>query len=171
LKHVAIGRGTQNYSCRANETAAPVALGAVATLYNASCVASIYPDLLSMLPNVALQFELTDIDQATLSLSNLAISGHHYFSNLTTPIFNLKTTAMDLGFATCAKNNSVAAPAGEPTGQDDEGFGAVTWLKLLTRAGATGNLKEVYRVNTAGGKPPTTCAGMPTTFEVEYAAE
>jgi len=78
---------------------------------------------------------------------------------------------MDLGFAPCAKNNSVAAPAGEPTGQDDEGLGAVTWLKLLTRVGATGNLKEVYRVNTAGGKPPPTCAGMPTTFEVDYAAE
>jgi hypothetical protein len=124
-----------------------------------------------MLPNVALQFELTDNDQATLPPSDLAISGHHYFSNLTTPIFDLKTTAMDLGFAPCAKNNSVAAPAGEPTGQDDEGLGAVTWLKLLTRVGATGNLKEVYRVNTAGGKPPPTCAGMPTTFEVDYAAE
>ena len=78
---------------------------------------------------------------------------------------------MDLGFAPCAKNNSEPAPAGAAMGQDDEGFGAVAWLKLLTRDGATGNLKEVYRVNTAGGKPPTTCAGMPATFEAEYAAE
>jgi hypothetical protein len=171
LKHVAIGRGTQNYSCKANERSAPVALGATATLYNASCVASTNPNLLSILPKVALQSELTDSNQATLSPSNLAISGHHYFSNLTTPIFDLKTAAMDLGFAPCAKNASVAAPAGAPPGQDDEGFGAVAWLKLLARDGATGNLKEVYRVNTAGGKPPPTCAGMPGTFEVEYAAE
>jgi hypothetical protein len=78
---------------------------------------------------------------------------------------------MDLGFAPCAKNNSEPAPASAVMGQDNEGFGAVAWLKLLTRDGATGNLKEVYRVNTAGGKPPTTCAGMPATFEVEYAAE
>lgn len=45
------------------------------------------------------------------------------------------------------------------------------WLKLTARSGATGNLEEVYRVNTAGGNPPATCAGMPATFEVQYAAE
>jgi hypothetical protein len=171
LVHVAVGRGTQNYSCTANATAAPVALGAIATLYNASCVASTYPDLLAQLPNVALQFNLTSPDQASLSPSNLAISGHHYFSNSTTPAFNLDTTAMQLGIAPCAKNNSVAAPADASVGQDYTGFGAVPWLKLITRDGATGNLEEVYRLNTAGGNPPATCAGMPTTFEVQYAAE
>lgn len=171
LKHVAIGRGTQNYSCTANATAAPVSIGALATLYNATCIASTYPDLLEQLPNVALQFNLTSADQATLSPSNLAISGHHYFSNTTTPTFDLDTTAMQLGFAPCSKNNTVAAPAGSSVGQGDVGFGAVAWLKLVARVGATGNLQEIYRVNTAGGNPPATCAGMPATFEVEYAAE
>ncbi|KAG0651862.1 hypothetical protein D0Z07_1298 [Hyphodiscus hymeniophilus] len=171
LKHVAIGRGTQNYSCGANQTAAPVALGALATLYNASCVASTYPTLLAMLPNVALQFNLTTTNQATLSPSNLAISGHHYFSNASTPTFNLDTPSLDLGFAPCSKNASVSAPAGAPVGQDNKGNGAVAWLKLLTIDGATGGLEEIYRVNTAGGNPPATCAGMPATFEVQYAAE
>ncbi len=60
LKHVAIGRGVQNYTCDlANATAVPVSIGAVATLFNASCVAGTYPDLLNMLPRVALQFNLT----------------------------------------------------------------------------------------------------------------
>ena len=171
MKHVGIGRGTQNYSCTANATAAPVSLGAVATLYNATCIASTYPDLLAQLPNVALQFNLTSADQATLSPSNLAISGHHYFSNSTTPTFDLNTASMQLGFAPCSKNNTVPAPAGASVGQGDVGFGAVAWLKLVTRVGATGNLEEIYRVNTAGGNPPATCAGMPATFEVEYAAE
>jgi hypothetical protein len=171
LKHVAIGRGTQNYTCGTNATAAPTAVGALATLYNATCVASTYPDLLEALPNVALQFNLTTANQASLSPSNLLISGHHYFSNLTTPSFNLDTTAMNLGFAPCAKNSSVPAPAGAPVGQGGTGYGAVAWLKLLTRDGATGNLEEVYRVNTAGGNPPATCAGMPAAFEVQYAAE
>lgn len=172
LKHVAIGRGTQNYSCSANnETAAPFAVGAVATLYNASCVASTYPDLLTILPNVALQFNLSNANQATLSPSNLAISGHHYFSNTTTPVFNLDTTTMDLGIAPCSKNASTPAPAAASVGQENDGFGAVPWLKLLTRDGATGNLEEVFRINTAGGNPPATCAGMPATFEVQYAAE
>jgi hypothetical protein len=171
LKHVAIGRGTQNYSCGTNETAAPVALGALATLYNASCIASTYPDLLALLPNVALQFNLTTANQSTLSPSNLAISGHHYFTNASTPTFDLDTTSMDLGFAPCLKNNTVPAPAGAPVGQDDKGFGAVPWLKLITRDGATGDLEEIYRVNTAGGSAPATCAGMSATFEVQYAAE
>jgi hypothetical protein len=172
LKHVAIGRGTQNYTCSTtNATAAPVSIGAFATLYNATCVASTYPDLLTALPNVALQFNLTSNDQATLSPSYLAISGHHYFSNTTTPTFDLDTASLNLGFAPCSKNNTVNAPPGAPLGQGGEGNGSVAWLKLLTRDGSTGNLEEVYRVNTAGGNPPATCAGMPATFEVQYASE
>lgn len=173
LKHVAIGRGTQNYSCdTTNATAPPAAIGAIATLYNASCVASSYPDLLALLPSVALQFNLTSESQQTLTPSNLAISGHHLFTNNTTPFFNLDTVpTMQLGVAPCAKNNSVPAPTNAPVGQYNTGFGAVSWLKLTTRSGATGNLEEVYRVNTAGGNPPATCAGMPATFEVQYASE
>lgn len=172
LKHVAIGRGTQNYTCdTTNATAIPVSIGAMATLYNATCVASTYPDLLTALPNVALQFNLSDANQSSLSPSNLAISGHHFFSNLTTPLFNLDSSAVKLGVAPCAKNNTVPAPAGAPKGQDNQGFGAVAWLKLLTRDGATGNLQEVYRINTAGGNAPPTCVGQPATFEIQYAAE
>lgn len=170
LKHVAIGRGTQNYSCSTgNATAAPVALGAVATLYNSSCIASAYPDLLAALPDVALQFNLTSNTQSSLTPSNLLISGHHFFSNGTTPDFDM--TVSNVGFAPCAKNNSVPAPSGASVGQNGVGLGAVPWLKLITRSGATGGLEEVYRINTAGGAAPATCAGMPTTFEVQYAAE
>jgi len=171
LKHVAIGRGTQNYTCGTNATAAPAAIGAKATLYNATCVASTYPDLLAILPSVALQFNLTDPNQSSLAPSNLAISGHHFFTNTTTPAFDLDTSTGDLGFASCSKNNTVNAPAGSIVGQDNEGFGAVPWLKLLTHDGTTGNIQEIYRINTAGGSPPATCEGMPSTFEVQYAAE
>jgi len=172
LKHVAIGRGTQNYTCdTTNATAIPVSIGAMATLYNATCIASTYPDLLTALPNVALQFNLSGANQALLSPSDLAISGHHFFTNLTTPTFNLNSSAGNLGVAPCSKNNTVPAPAGAPKGQDNQGFGAVAWLKLLTRDGATGNLEEVYRVNTAGGNPPPTCAGQAATFEIQYASE
>lgn len=171
VKHVAIGRGTQNYTCGTNETAAPMSIGARATLYNASCVAAAYPDVLSMLPRLALQFNLTDTNQASLAPSNLQISGHHFFTDLTTPEFNLDTPAMSLGIAPTAKNSSTPAPADAPVGQYGVGHGAVAWLKLLSTEAATGNLQEVYRVNTAGGNPPATCAGMPETFEVQYAAE
>ncbi|ROW08970.1 hypothetical protein VMCG_02750 [Cytospora schulzeri] len=181
LKHVAIGRGTQNYTCdTTDESAAPSAVGAVATLFNASCIASTYPDLLNMLPRVALAFNLSESPDYlanllpastahTLAPGNYAISGHHYFTNTTTPFFNLDTTNGQLGSIPCAKAASVAAPTDAPTGQ--QGEEAVPWLKLQAREGATGRLEEVYRLETAGGSAPSTCAGMPASFEVQYSAQ
>lgn len=64
---------------------------------------------------------------------------------------------MELGFANCAKNASTAAPKDAGKGQGNVGNGAVAWLKLVTKTGATGNLEEIYRLNTAGGNPPGEC--------------
>jgi hypothetical protein len=167
LKHVAIGRGVQNYTCDlSNATAVPAAIGAVATLYNASCLVSTYPDLANALPKVALQFQ---VSPASLAPSNLAVSGKHFFTNTTTPFFDLDTNFMKLGSIPCAKNNTAAAPADAPKGL--QGEPAVPWLKLLARVGATGNLQEVYRLETAGGSAPTNCTGQKATFSVQYAAQ
>ncbi|KAH9909862.1 hypothetical protein F4778DRAFT_21684 [Xylariomycetidae sp. FL2044] len=169
LKHVAIGRGTQNYTCdTTNATAAPVQTGALATLFNASCVASTYPDLLQLLPKLALQFTLT-AEESRMGPTNLIISGQHFFTNSTTPFFNLDTERLQIGEAPCQKNATSAAPTGAPRGLGGEA--AVPWLQLTTRLGATGNLQEVYRVETAGGSAPATCEGMPAAFEVQYAAQ
>jgi hypothetical protein len=99
------------------------------------------------------------------------VSGQHFFLNKTTPFFTLDTGGTQLGQASCTRNACVAAPADALIGQHGEGFGAVPWLQLLTNPGATGNLKEVYRLNTAGGEPPTNCSNMTATFKVQYAAE
>ncbi|KAI0169498.1 hypothetical protein GGR52DRAFT_469784 [Hypoxylon sp. FL1284] len=170
LKHVAIGRGTQNYTCdTTNATAAPVQVGALATLFNASCVAATYPDLLKMLPKLALQFNLTPQEDSRMGPTNLIISGKHYFTNTTTPFFNLDTKQYSLGEAPCSKMNQSDAPADAPKGQ--KGEKAVPWLQLKTHTGSTGNLQEVYRIETAGGSAPATCAGQPAAFEVQYAAQ
>src|ERR1700753_1303994 len=83
LSHVAIGRGTQNYSC-ADSTAntVPVQVGALASLFNATCVAGQFPQLLSMLPGIAYNFPVPD---STVGAGNVFLSGHHYFTNATTP--------------------------------------------------------------------------------------
>jgi hypothetical protein len=170
LKHVAIGRGTQNYTCDTNNaTATPASIGAVATLFNASCVASIYPDLLNLLPDLALQFQLPDGESPQIGPTGLIVSGKHYFTNAVTPFFNLDTPAQSLGEAPCSKNASSTAPVNAPSGL--QGEPATSWLKLVTKTGATGNLREVYRVETAGGSAPATCSGMPAAFEVQYAAQ
>ncbi|KAI4602050.1 hypothetical protein KJ359_010916 [Pestalotiopsis sp. 9143b] len=169
LKHVAVGRGTQNYTCdTTNATAAPVQIGAMATLFNASCIISTYPDLTNMVTRLALQFDLS-AEETRLGPSNLAISGQHFFTNATTPFFNMDRPNLELGEAPCQKLNATNAPADATKGPN--GSAAVPWLKLSTREGATGNLQEVYRVQTAGGSAPATCAGMAASFEVQYSAQ
>lgn len=166
VHHVAVGRGTQNYTCDTSDpTSAPTLAGAVAVLFNATCVASLYPDLLDQIPGMAVHFNLTNAHQ--LGPSTLPVSGVHYFTNGTTPFFDLQVQGQDIGDAPCAKNASIPAPSNAAVGQ--KGEAAVPWLKLNTREGATGNMKEVYRVTTAGGSAPKTCEGMPAAFEVQYA--
>ncbi|CAI4213000.1 unnamed protein product [Parascedosporium putredinis] len=57
LQHVAIGRGTQNYTCDpADPSAAPKAAGAVAILYDATCLASTHADLLDALSRLSISY-------------------------------------------------------------------------------------------------------------------
>ncbi|KAK4152928.1 hypothetical protein C8A00DRAFT_15803 [Chaetomidium leptoderma] len=172
LKHIAIGRGTQNYTCDpATPGEAPKAVGALATLFNASCVVATSPELASTLGRAALHFPVAQSEPSQrLAPSNLGVSGVHYFRDATTAFFNLDVApAWQIGEIPCAKNASTPAPADAPRGLQREA--AVAWLKLNARPGATGGLQEVYRVETVGGSPPATCAGMKDSFEVQYATQ
>ncbi|KAK4191392.1 hypothetical protein QBC35DRAFT_426164 [Podospora australis] len=171
LKHIAIGRGTQNYTCDlSNSTAVPQAAGAVATLFNASCVAATYPDVGAMLTRASLQFDLSESEALQrLAPSNLGVSGAHYFTTLTTPYFDINTPQWQLGASPFGKNASIAAPA--DAGKGLKGEGAVALLKLSSKPGGSGGLQEVYRVETVGGSPPATCQGMPATFEIQYSTQ
>ncbi|GAB1314884.1 Malate dehydrogenase [Madurella fahalii] len=170
LKHIAIGRGTQNYTCDAGDaTAAPKAVGALATLFNASCAAAIHPDLVSALARASLHFSVQE-SESKLAPSNLAVSGVHYFSEATTAFFNLDvSSSWKIGEIPCGKNASVPAPVDAQTGLANDA--AVAWLKLNAKPGATRGLREVYRVETIGGSPPATCRGLPAHFEVQYATQ
>ena len=150
---IAIGRGTQNYTCAdSTATSVPVAIGALATLYNATCLAGANPTIFNEIPAAALKVPLPNIPQSLVPV------GHHYFSNATTPTFDLGS----LGFVHAKKINSVPAPATSD----------VAWLKLEHETqGEIGNIAEIYRLNTAGGSPPTNCSDMAPAFEVQYAAE
>lgn len=128
-----------------------------------------YPDLLSMLPTLALQYP---VPSETLSPSNIDLSGHHFFRDTTTPIFNMDLSdSSNYGFVVGKKNATSSPPSNAVLGQNGTGYGSVAWLYLLTQNGTTENLENVYRLNTAGGSPPTTCEGVASTFEVQYAAE
>ncbi|KAI9719035.1 MAG: hypothetical protein M1812_003665 [Candelaria pacifica] len=164
LKAITLGIGTQNYTCAStpcSTTAAPVAIGAEATLFNAAPIVAIsqnffndFPRFSVWLPN---PLECNDA-------YGLGGFGHHEFAADGSPTFNLG----DLGFLRAAKTATVAAPANAEKGR--KGEGAVDWLKLTDKGGSR-LLKEVYRVETAGGKAPSTCENLEGTFEVHYAAQ
>ncbi|EEA25463.1 hypothetical protein TMatcc_006312 [Talaromyces marneffei ATCC 18224] len=174
LKYVAVGRGTQNYTC-ADSTAdtIPAQAGAVANLYDASCIAANFPDLLNLITDIILNFSLPAPGILTpLAPANLDLLGHHYFETATKPAFNLNTTPQkQYGIALTAKQNATAAPAESVLGQFNVGYGAVPWLYLSTVPGTTDGYSAVYRVNTAGGSAPATCAGQPAAFQVQYSAQ
>jgi hypothetical protein len=176
LAHVAIGRGSQNYTCDlTNSTAAPVAAGAVATLFNVSCLAADMPDLLAKICPIALDLPLPT-SGAPYSYSNSSpfyqgMSGHHYFTDAKTPYFDLDTSAHAYGNGAFKKGDSTPAPESGAPGPYNSGNGPVAWLRLDAKSEDGQVFKEVYRLNTAGGQPPKTCEGMPEAFEVPYAAE
>lgn len=166
LKFVAVGRGVQNYSC-AGAGAAPVAIGAVATLYDFTSLAYTSETTLNTVPPIIVYEPISSTNGSTLSVGNTGtypIIGHHYFGADGTPTFDLFTVG-DILF--CKKIASVNAPAAASVGPD--GTGAVPWLMLTDKGGSVG-VQEVYRVVTAGGKAPATCPDM-NLISVQYAAE
>jgi len=106
-------------------------------------------------------------------------SGHHFFTDATTPTFNLNVgDKSPLGVIFSKKNASIAAPS--DAGLSLDGSKAVPWLYLKASAspdgddpsGNVGGVKVVYRVNTAGGAAPPTCADyMGQSFSKQYSAE
>ncbi|KAL9596344.1 MAG: hypothetical protein Q9219_005861 [cf. Caloplaca sp. 3 TL-2023] len=176
LYHVAVGRGTQNYTCDiAHPSSAPVAAGATAMLYNTTCLSCLAPSALEKIPSSALLLPTPQENKLLFPAQALA-SGHHYFSDLSTPTFNLHMARSNFGIQFAKLLSKTPVPdEQQQVGQD--GSKAVPWLKLSSADGPQGlssdssPVKEIYRVNTAGGSAPKTCDAMAATFEVQYAAE
>ncbi|KAJ5129792.1 malate dehydrogenase [Penicillium bovifimosum] len=174
LKYIALGRGTQNYTCPSNSpnskhtTIEPEATGAAATLFDASCIAASslallheVPEIISKAPLGSLAFITALLAQGTRS--NSIIIGEHHFNAAGDPIFDFTLSGAD---SWIAASKIAAAPAPKATSGS---AGDVPWLKLGYKKGS--GIQEVYRVVTSQGNPPSTCAGQNATIQVEYAAE
>jgi hypothetical protein len=159
LKHVAIGRGTQNYSCTA-PSATPSTIGAVATLFDCTNLARLSESALNEITREAVYFSLTMLTE----IVPFQILGHHYFLSDLTPTFNLSRVNNTLY---AKKIASINAPANADIGPD--GTGAVPWLALDNKGGSVG-VQEVYRVETAGGKSPALCKSQGI-LTIQYSAQ
>jgi hypothetical protein len=170
LRYLALGIGTQNYTCSAtpnSSSGVPVSVGAKATLYDAGAFLQSHPIMIPTLPGMSLGFEVMTGGQIFPSL-NINQLGQHFFNAALQPTFDLTTVGARL---VATKVDDISAPAGACPGPD--GAGAVDWLELEDAGDGQsfGGLTNVYRVETAGGKAPATCASEQGTFEVQYAAE
>ncbi|KAL5117965.1 hypothetical protein ACEQ8H_004110 [Pleosporales sp. CAS-2024a] len=163
LRHIALGRGWQNYTCASDSAdVVPVAIGAVATLFNATCdAARLNDNVLMQLTNLALKYNIP-----TGNYADERTSGHHYFDSKKTPTFDLRTADWNFGWVQAMVDTKSPAPKDAEPGAN--GMGAVPWLKLNA---VGGDYKNVYRLHTAGGNPPKTCAGLDSAFEVPYSAQ
>ena len=165
IAYVTLGRGTQNYTC-ASSGVAPVSVGANATLYDASALLQIPSpwglQALEAAPSVAINVDESDIP----AIVQGAAIGHHYFNGGGQPTFDLGAHGVLVG----KKVGDIPAPANAVTGpnnQPTQDYGAVDWLNLVD-AGTSVTLKEVYRVECAGGHQPATCSSAGDLFQ-QYA--
>jgi hypothetical protein len=101
-------------------------------------------------------------------ITGAGVLGNHFFNAAGQPVFDLTKVGAKV---TAKKLANVAAPAEACSGPRNAG--AVDWLQLTDVGGGAsyGGVTYVYRVVTAGGKPPATCADEDATFEVPYATE
>jgi hypothetical protein len=160
----------QNYTCAAGSQAAPAAIGAVALLFDASCVLQFYRNTLDFLPDIALQYSFNYSAGEMLAYDSPNLLGHHFFGNSTTAQFDLNTKEHSFGHINAMKIGSVNAPADAPLGQSGVTTGAVPWLLLQPESTSTGNITSIYRIVTAGGAAPANCTGKAETLSVQYAA-
>jgi hypothetical protein len=122
LSYIAIGRGVQNYTCTAagsNSTA----VGAIATLFDATELAYYNEDALHAIPPVVVYRPVPSASLHTGG-STLPVLGHHYFNAAGVPTFDLSTKSK---IFYGAKTGDIKAPATADKGP--AGTGAVDWLQ------------------------------------------
>ncbi|GJJ10925.1 hypothetical protein Clacol_005154 [Clathrus columnatus] len=163
--HIALGVGTQNYSCSTSGTF--TSIGALATLFDASCVFEIIDYIAS--GETGGEITIAAL-KAALGYSPLVL-GHHYFINNPTgaagisPTFDFRADSEKgnpEAFVVTSKTEDVPSPV-DPTDNVD-------WLQLTAIPGQGELASTVYRILTVGGQPPTSCTPGSAPITVPYAA-
>ena len=142
LKYVTIGRGTQNYTCCSGSSASPVAIGARATLFDASCLAEYYPGLLHELPDMLRHVPLDMLAFQTMVTGRLSspetgnlVVGEHYFNADGVPFFDLRFGGSNDYMMTDKKIGSEPAPSSKSASTKGGDGQDVAWLKLASTVG------------------------------------
>ncbi|KAJ7165037.1 hypothetical protein C8R46DRAFT_1351778 [Mycena filopes] len=166
--YVLLGVGVQNYTCAAGGSTYTSA-GAVASLFDISCLQN-NADY-DTLPTRAFAFwsDTTSSGVTPLNVANDVgaplLLGQHYFipnpngSGSLSPKWDFTAPSGDpSAFVVAAKVGDVPAPASPAANVD--------WLSLNAVSGSLA--KQVFRVDTVGGQPPSSCAAGSAALSVKY---
>ncbi|KAF7332934.1 hypothetical protein MVEN_02399300 [Mycena venus] len=169
---VMLGVGVQNYSC-SSTTSTYTSIGAVASLFDISCLetqpqfATIQTTAFNVWSKIPSSVSATSIDS---TVGAPFLLGFHYFvpspsGTGISPKWDFTSTGSFAGDATAyvigAKVGDIAAPTGSTTNVD--------WLALN---GIQGSLaSKIFRIDTVGGQPPTSCVPGSAPISVKYTAK
>lgn len=162
---IALGVGTQNYTCDST-TGTYSSNVAVADLYDIGSL--VKPSTKDSLSKLYLK-KSSECDDEEANPLKLNLIGDHYFDSSSVPNFDFAKS--NRGWLQAKKGADVSAPETSAKGAKGDAHGTIDWLYLLDNGkGVSEDLLSVYRVWTAGGKPPQSCSGDEQ-VEVPYAAE
>lgn len=172
---VGLGVGVQNYTCDATSLTYSN-VGAVAQLFDMSCLigtplsTTIQNDAFNIWNNAPSSFTAQDIIK-TLCPHPLVL-GQHYFVPNPNPAVGSPTISPKWDFtADSEKGNAeafvIGAKVGDlpaPTSKSD-----VDWLQLKNVEGQLAD--TIYRVETKGGQPPSSCTAGAPLLTVKYTSQ
>ncbi|KAJ7800624.1 hypothetical protein B0H14DRAFT_2529358 [Mycena olivaceomarginata] len=165
---ILLGVGIQNYTCSGTTFAS---IGAVASLFDISCLyhkefATVQTTAFNIWENAAPDVPATAIGRP---VGAPHLDGFHYFVtspsgtgispkwDFTSRKFAGNATAFVLG----AKTGDILAPTDPATNID--------WLQLAAVQGELAS--EIFRVDTVGGQPPTSCVAGDAPISVKYTSK
>lgn len=164
---IALGIGTQNYTCSSSGAyvQSGTGNGAKATLYDVTQLLTQHPDEVSKLPGQAYQAYESCSDKNQCSAPpQTYVLGKHFFSAAGVPTFDLYNAKPKPLYLNAGKKGDVKSPSGSAN--------AVDWLFLqYSGVGTAVGLTSVYRVETVAGVAPAGTCTPGQTALVDYAAE
>ncbi|KAJ7124313.1 hypothetical protein C8R44DRAFT_734821 [Mycena epipterygia] len=169
---VMLGVGIQNYTCT-SATSTFASIGAVASLFDLSCL-----DTKPVFSNIQTHaFNIWDKASPKTTANSIGrlvdaptLLGFHYFINSPTgtglsPVWDFRSKGAFAGNATAfvvgAKVGDILAPSDPATNID--------WLALTNIEGDLAS--NIFRIDTVGGQPPTSCVPGSDPISVKYTAK
>ncbi|KAJ7819304.1 hypothetical protein B0H13DRAFT_391543 [Mycena leptocephala] len=169
---VMLGVGIQNYTCSTAGTYSSI--GAVASLFDISCLEKV-PRVFANIQTAA--FDIWSKAPASVTATSIGsgvgahfLLGYHYFVTSPSgtgisPMWDFTSSGSFAGNANAyvigAKVGDIPAPTSPTTNVD--------WLALNGVQGALAS--KIFRIDTVGGQPPTSCVAGSAPISVKYTAK